>query len=66
MFLYFPFTLPKILNFLHAYISIYIHRVILTVPLKMTEVWSKRHVLPFVFIVKRYNIVEGNYLSLPA
>ena len=64
MFLYFPFTLPKILNFLHAYI--YIHRDILTIPLKMTEVWSKRHVLPFVFIVKRYNIVEGNYLSLPA
>ena len=38
MFLYFPSTLPKILNFLHAYISIYIHRDILTIPLKMTEV----------------------------
>ena len=31
---------------------IYIHRDIITIHLKMTEVWSKRRVLPFVFIVK--------------
>ena len=36
----------------YRHIYIYIHRYILTIPLKMTEVWSKRPVLPLISTVK--------------
>ena len=36
----------------------YIHPDNLTIHLKMTEVWSKRRVLPFVFIVKNTNELD--------
>ena len=34
------------------YIYTYIRREILTVHLKMTKVWSKRRVVPFIFFVE--------------
>ena len=36
----------------------YIHPDNLTIHLKMTEDWSKRRVLPFVFIVKNRNELD--------
>ena len=52
MFLLSNYSSKKFLYFLHAHI--YIHRDILTIHLKMTEVWLKRCVSPFVFIVKSF------------
>ena len=46
-------------NFFYtSYTHIYIHRDILTIPLKVTEVLSKRRVWPFIFIVKPWQLVH--------
>ena len=39
-------------TYTYIYIYIYIRREILTVHLKMTKVWSKRRVVPFIFFVE--------------
>ena len=41
-----------LLTRIYIYIYIYIRREILTVHLKMTKVWSKRRVVPFIFFVE--------------
>ena len=43
---------------------IYIHRYILTILLKMTEVWSKRRVLPLIFVVKSFTLTLMDCLKL--
>ena len=50
-------------NFFTSNTHIYINRYIPTIHLKMTEVWSKRRVLPLIFIVKNYFFSEifGKY-----
>ena len=42
-------------NFFTSNTHIYINRYIPTIHLKMTEVWSKRRVLPLIFIVKNWS-----------
>ena len=51
MFLLFVYT-SKIVCI--SYTPIYIPRYILTTHLKMTEVWSKRRILPLIFTVKSF------------
>lgn len=53
MFLLSNYSSKNFLYFLHAHINI--PRDIHTIHLKMTEVWSKRRLLSFIFIVKSYN-----------
>ena len=49
-----------------SYTNMYVHRDILIIYLKMAEVWSKRRVLPFIFIVKMYfwSILRRRFLIL--
>ena len=56
MFVLSVYTSKKFLYFLDAYM--YISPDNLTIHLKMTEVWSKRRVLPFVYIVKNRNELD--------
>ena len=56
MFVLSVYTSKKFLYFLDAYM--YISPDNLTIHSKMTEVWSKRRVLLFVFIVKNRNELD--------
>ena len=51
MFLLFVYTSKM---FCTSYTPLYIHRYIFTNHLKMTEVWSKRRILPLIFTVKSF------------
>ena len=46
------YTSKNFMLLTRIYIYTYIRREILTVHLKMTKVWSKRRVVPFIFFVE--------------